>query len=82
MALFQLLSDSIAHLMRDYYKLLCYIDDYVAVLPKHKVNAAFDKLCSLLQDLDLPLNRGKLTPPLNVSHIWALTLILIVTHWP
>ena len=62
-ALFQLLSDSIAYLMRDFCSLHCYIDDYVAVLPKHKANAAFDKLCSLLQDLGLPLNNVKLTPP-------------------
>ena len=43
-ASFQLLSDSIAYLMRDFCSLHCYIDDYVAVLPKHKANAALDKL--------------------------------------
>ena len=62
-ASFQLLSDSIAYFMRDYCNLHCYIDDYVAVLPKIKADVAFDKLCSLLQELGLPLNIAKLTPP-------------------
>ena len=41
-ASFQLLSDSVAYLIKNHCNLHCYIDDYVAVLPKHKANEAFD----------------------------------------
>ena len=44
-------------------KLHCYIDDYVVVVPRARTEAAFQFLRTLLQDLGLPVNLDKLTPP-------------------
>ena len=44
-------------------KLHCYIDDYVAVVPRVRAEAAFQCLRTLLHDLGLPVNPAKLTPP-------------------
>ena len=61
---FQLLSDAVAHIMRRKgYNLFCYIDDYIAVLPKSKAGKAFDDLCALLIELGLPTSIEKKTPP-------------------
>ena len=61
---FQILSDAIAYITRkEGIQLRCYIDDYIAVLPKSKAHAAFHRLCDLLNELGLPINCDKLTPP-------------------
>ena len=73
-ASFQLLSDSIGYFMRNHCKLHCYIDDYVAVLPKYKADEAFDRLCLLLQELGLPLNDEKLTPPTKFLTYLGITI--------
>ena len=70
---YQLISDAVAYIMRDQVNLHCYIDDYVAVLPHAKVDKVYQNLCTLLQELGLPLNTAKLTPPLRALHIWVLT---------
>ena len=63
-ASFQLLSDAVAYIMsKEGVTLRCYIDDYIAVVPKHKANHAFQRLCEVLNELGLPINRDKLTPP-------------------
>ena len=43
----------------------CYINDYIAVVPKARADIAFQHLCMLLQELGLPLNSDKFTPPTN-----------------
>ena len=60
---YQLISDAIAYIMKDQVNLHCYIDDYVAVLPRVKADKVFGNLCTLLHELGLPLNTAKLTPP-------------------
>ena len=61
---FQILSDAIAYIMkREGIQLRCYIDDYIAVVPKSKADSAFHRLCDLLNELGLPINSDKLTPP-------------------
>ena len=62
-ASYQLISDAVAYIMRDQTKLHCYIDDYVAVLPRSKADNVFQNLCTLLSELGLPLNLAKLTAP-------------------
>ena len=62
-ASYQLISNAIAYLMRNQVRLHCYIDDYVAVLPRVEADTVFRKLCTLLNELGLPLNTAKLTPP-------------------
>ena len=63
-ASFQLLSDAVAYIMsKEGITLRCYIDDYIAVVPKSKADTAFRKLCEVLSELGLPINRDKLTPP-------------------
>ena len=69
-ASYQLISDAVAYLMRDQVRLHCYIDDYMAVLPRVEANIVFQNLCKLLNELDLPLNTSKLTPPTkNVTYL-------------
>ena len=64
MALFRLCLDAIAFIMaKQDVKLHCYIDDYVAVVPRVRAEAAFQCLRTLLGDLGLPVNLDKLTPP-------------------
>ena len=64
MAAFQLCSDAIAFIMaKQNVKLHCYINDYVAVVPRARAEAAFQCLRTLLQDLGFPVNPDKLTPP-------------------
>ena len=70
-ASFQLLSDAVAYIMnKEGVTLRCYIDDYIAVVPKHKANHAFRRLCEVLNELGLPINRDKLTPP--TKHLTCL----------
>ena len=61
---FQILSDAIAFIMaKKGVKLHCYIDDYIVVSSKHKASTEFTLLCDLLDELGLPINASKLTPP-------------------
>ena len=61
---FQILSDAIAHIMaKKGVKLHCYIDDYIVVTSKSKASEQFTMLCDLLDELGLPMNKNKLTPP-------------------
>ena len=61
---FQILSDAIAHIMaKKGVKMHCYIDDYIVVTSKSKAFDQFAMLCDLLQELGLPMNGDKLTPP-------------------
>ena len=61
---FQILSDAIAYIMsKEGIQLRCYIDDYIAVVPRSKAHASFHKLYDVLTELGLPLNYHKLTPP-------------------
>ena len=63
-ASFQILSDAIAYIMsKEGIQLRCYIDDYIAVVPKSMAHAAFTRLCDVLNELGLPINHDKLTPP-------------------
>ena len=63
-AVFQILSDAMAFIVaKANIKIHCYIDDYIAVLPKAKADGKFQFVCNLLHELELPLNRDKLTPP-------------------
>ena len=61
---FQILSDAIAYIMaKKGVKLHCYIDDYTVVTSELKATEQFGLLCDLLQELGLPLNANKVTPP-------------------
>ena len=61
---FQILSDAISHIMaKEGVKLHCYIDDYIVVTSKSKASEQFAMLCDLLDELSLPMNKDKLTPP-------------------
>ena len=61
---YQLLPDAIAHIMaKKGVKMHCYIDDYIVVTSKLKATKQFSLLCDLLQELGLPLNENKVTPP-------------------
>ena len=51
-------------------KLHCYIDDYIAIVPKVRADVAFQRLRMLLQELGLPVNSDKLTPP--TKHLTCL----------
>ena len=56
-AAFQLCSDVIAYIMKARgISLHCYIDDYIAVLPRASAWNAFEQLCDLLEELGLPIN--------------------------
>ena len=69
-AAFQILSDAIAHIVaKADIKLHCYIDDYIAVVPKTKAEEKFKYVCDLLTELGLPLNCDKLTPPHQTPHV-------------
>ena len=62
-AAFQILSDAIAFIVaKANIKIHCYIDDYIAVLPKPKADEKFQFVCDLLHEVGLSLNRDKLTP--------------------
>ena len=63
-ASFQLVADVITHIMkRKGFKSFAYIDDFILVNPKPKAKKAFDTLTDLLQELGLPMNDDKRTPP-------------------
>ena len=63
-ASFQILSDAIAYIMsKEGIRLRCYIDDYIAVVPRSKAEGVFKRMCALLTELGLPINQDKLTAP-------------------
>ena len=63
-ASFQLVADVITHIMkRKGFKTFAYIDDFILINPKSKAQQAFDTLTDLLQELGLPMNNDKRTPP-------------------
>ena len=43
--------------------------DYVAVLPRVKADKVFQNLCTLLNELGLPLNTSKLTPTKSLTYL-------------
>ena len=66
-ASFQICSDAVAYIMKQKgFEIHCYIDDYIAVVPKEKADIAFATLCETLNELGLPINESKLTPPPGV----------------
>ena len=65
-ASFQILLDAISFIMaKEGIRLHCYIDDYIAVVPKSKAQQAFTRLCELLEELGITINCEKLTPPMK-----------------
>ena len=51
----QLCSDAVAFIMaKQDIKLHCYIDDYIAIVPKARADVTFRRLRTLLQELGLP----------------------------
>ena len=63
---FQILSDIVD---KADIKLHCYIDDYIAVVPKAKAGEKFQFVCDLLDELGLLLNCDKLTPLPDALHV-------------
>ena len=62
MTAFQLCLDIISFILaKQDVKLHCYVDDFIAFVPRPKAASAFSRTCALLQDLGLPLNLDKLT---------------------
>ena len=63
-ATFQMVSDTIAYVMRESgASVFAYIDDYIGVSLRGDTMHHFRQLHGLLQDLGLPINTDKLTPP-------------------
>ena len=61
---FQLVADVIMHIMKHKgFKTFAYIDDFILVNSKSKAQQAFDTLTDLLQELGLPMNNDKRSPP-------------------
>ena len=61
---FQLVADVITHIMKQKgFKTFAYIDDFILINHKSKAKQAFDTLTDLLQELGLPMNDDKRTPP-------------------
>ena len=61
---FQLVADVITHIMKHKgFQTFAYIDDFMFVNSKPKAQQAFDTLTDLLQELGLPMNADKRTPP-------------------
>ena len=63
-AAFQRLSDALVYIMqRHAYVLHAYIDDYIGIAPAETANRQFEHLMNLLNNLGLPMNPDKRTPP-------------------
>ena len=70
---FHLCSDAIVFIMaKQDVKLNCYIDDYVAVVPRARAENVFQCLRTLLEELGLPVNLKNLFLPQKDSHVWVL----------
>ena len=65
-------------MMKEGVNLRCYIDDYIAVAPRAKADHNFQRLCALLNELGLPINHDKLTPP-NKS-LSCLSINIDINH--
>ena len=66
-AAYQLLSDAIAFFMKQQgHKMFPYIDDYILVTLEDQADEAFTYLSRLLDELGLPMNSDKKTPPTKV----------------
>ena len=63
-AAFQLVPDIITHIMkRKGFKIFAYIDNFILINHKSKAKQVFDTLTDLWQELGLPMNNDKRTPP-------------------
>ena len=63
-ALFQRLSDAVRHIMRQRnYDVINYIDDILGIGLPSQIDASFDALCELLQDLGFQVSQKKLETP-------------------
>ena len=63
-ALFQRISDAVRHMMRQrQFDVINYIDDILGIDVPSKINASFDALCQLLDDLGFQISQKKLHPP-------------------
>ena len=63
----QFLSDAIVYFVKQQgYKMFPYIDDYTLVISEDQANEAFIYLSRLLDELGLPMNSDKKTPPTKV----------------
>ena len=63
-ALFQRLSDAVRHIMRQKgYDVMNYIDDILGIDVPSKIDASFDALQSLLQELGFEISKKKLVAP-------------------
>ena len=52
----------------------CYIDAYVVVATWYEAGQYFEELCDLLQELGLPINQDKLTPPTKCAHVLGIEI--------
>ena len=63
-AAFQMVSDLVAHAMKvKGFTIFPYLDDYILVAEEDVVEQGFQALCTLMQELGLPMNMDKLTAP-------------------
>ena len=63
-ALFQRLSDAVRHIMRQRnFDVINYIDDILGIGLPSQIDASFDALCQLLQDLGFQVSEKKLETP-------------------
>ena len=66
-AAYQILSDAIAFFMKQQgHKMFPYIDGYILVTSEDQAEEAFTYLSRLLDELGLPMNSDKKTPPTKV----------------
>ena len=74
---FQLAADAITYIMeRHGFKTFAYIDDFILVTEKNAANQAFHTLFNLFEELGLPMNEDKRTPPTHKVTCLGITINL------
>ena len=74
---FQLIADAITYIMECHgFKTFAYIDNFVIVTEKNVANQAFHTLFNIFQELGLPMNEEKRTPPRHKLTYLGITIDL------
>ena len=73
---FQHVSDAIRYIMCQYeHNVISYCDDLIGYGLPSKIDASFNTLCSLLQEVGLTINEAKLVPP--STSVTCLDILII-----
>ena len=74
---FQLAAGAITYIMEHHgFKTFAYIDDFILVTVKNAANQAFHTLFNLFEELGLPMNEDKRTPPTHKLTCLGITINL------